>query len=778
MKQLIDKPIGPLFACLGLVLALAAGVPRLSIDDDLNAYFSADDPKLAELREFERVFTSEDTVGFVFVPAGGDVFAPDALARVRELSERAWLLPYSQRVLSMATHQHSTAQGDDLFVAPLIPPSGELTHEVAERIRSTVLDSPEMLNRYASESAGATTLFVRLALPPGASAAKHEVVTAARNMRDAFVGEYPDARVLLSGTAVTDVVLGEAVAKDFRTLVPLTVIIIAGGLWLLFRSGAAMVVTMLVVVCSVLSTMGVFGWLRAELASVAGFVPTVVMTIAVADAVHIVVTYAYHLRLGEPRPVALREAMRINVEPVLITSLTTAIGVLGLNFSDSPPYQALGNMVAVGVGFAFLYSIVLLPAALALLPARWFQGGHREVAAAPVHPMHYFAAWVLRHRRKLLAVFAIAVPLMATMVLNNRLTERWFEYFDKTFEYRQSIEVINDEISGIDGIRYTLDSGVENGVNDPAYLRQLDAFAEWLRRQPAVVHVEAFSDVMKRLNQNLHGDDPAWYRLPDQRDLAAQYLLLYELSLPQGLGLDTTLDIDRSASRLAVYMQKIDSDALLQFEQRARVWLADNAPAILPTNGTGMDVMFAHLNIRNIRGMLRGSAVALLLISVVLVLALRSVRMGVVSMVPNLVPATLAYGVWGMTVGQINLAVSVVITMSLGIVVDDTVHFLSKYLRARRERGLDAPSAVHYAFETVGVALTITTVVLVAGFSLLAASHFTPTRETGTLLAITLAFALVVDFLLLPPVLVAVDGAARGRGRSSKIQRLAPGDGV
>ncbi|MEO0425047.1 MAG: MMPL family transporter, partial [Pseudomonadota bacterium] len=583
----------------------------------------------------------------------------------------------------------------------------------------------------------------------------------------------------LSGTVVTNVVLGEAVASDFTTLIPLTVLTIACGLWLLFASAPAMAVTMLVVLLSVTSTMGVFGWGNTVLASVAGFVPTIVMTIAVADVVHILVSYSHQLRIGNPKRAALVEAMRINLEPVFITSLTTSIGVLGLNFSDSPPYQALGNMVAVGVGFAFVYSIVLVPAVLILLPASWFTRGGREVSGTGrAQRMRAFADWVLARRRLLLIVFAVLLPLSFAGLAGNRLTERWFEYFDMSFEYRRALEIINCDISGVDAIEYSVESGVADGVNNPIYLDDLDRFAAWMREQPNVVNVNSFADIMKRLNRNMHGDDPTWYRLPDNRALAAQYLLLYELSLPQGQGLDSTLDIDRSASRMQVFLTKTDSDELLALEARAREWLADNTSAVTAGNGTGVDVMFAHLNQRNIRAMLKGTAVALALISLVLMVTLRSWRMGVVSMVPNLVPALFAFALWGVTVGEVNLAVSVVITMSLGIVVDDTVHFLSKYLRARRERGWDAPEAIRYAFETVGVALTITTLVLVAGFSLLGFSHFGPTVDTGTLLAVTLALALVVDFLLLPAVLVWVDRRPGGPVAADSRPAPAGADGI
>ncbi len=167
--------------------------------------------------------------------------------------------------------------------------------------------------------------------------------------------------------------------------------------------------------------------------------------------------------------------------------------------------------------------------------------------------------------------------------------------------------------------------------------------------------------------------------------------------------------------------------------------------------------MFSHIGERNIKSMLLGTTVALILISMILVIALRSLKIGLLSLVPNLIPAALAFGVWGIFVGQVGLALSVVTGMTLGIVVDDTVHFLSKYLRARREKGLDAPDAVRYAFNTVGLALVVTSLVLVAGFGVLAFSAFVLNSQMAIMTAVTILFAIVADFLLLPPLLMALD---------------------
>jgi hypothetical protein len=177
--------------------------------------------------------------------------------------------------------------------------------------------------------------------------------------------------------------------------------------------------------------------------------------------------------------------------------------------------------------------------------------------------------------------------------------------------------------------------------------------------------------------------------------------------------------------------------------------------------------MFAHIGKRNISSMLLGTTVALVLISLVLVIALKSVKIGLISMIPNLVPAAMAFGLWGILVGEVGLALSVVTGMTLGIVVDDTVHFLSKYLRARREQNMSSPDAVRFAFANVGMALWATSVALVAGFLVLSLSAFKLNSGMGLLTAITITFALLADFLFLPPLLMKLEGKSHAQDTST-----------
>jgi len=228
------------------------------------------------------------------------------------------------------------------------------------------------------------------------------------------------------------------------------------------------------------------------------------------------------------------------------------------------------------------------------------------------------------------------------------------------------------------------------------------------------------------------------------------------MSLPYGLDLNNQLNVDKSSLRVIGTFDNMTSNEQLELERRISDWFRQNA-AQYPIQVASPALMFAHIGQRNIKSMLGGTTMALILISAMLGFALRSLKLGLISLLPNLAPAAIGFGLWYFIDGQVGLALSVVAGMTLGIVVDDTVHFMSKYLHARRERGADSRAAVQYAFGSVGRALWITTLVLVVGFLVLAQSSFKVNADMGLLTALTILIALVVDFLFLPPLLMKFD---------------------
>jgi len=609
-----------------------------------------------------------------------------------------------------------------------------------------------LLNRLVPDRAHVTGINVTVQLPGEKVTEVPEIAAFARQLAADMRVKYPDIDIHLSGMVFMNNAFAEASLADMKKLVPISFALMLVTLGLMIRGFTGTAVTLMVIIGSIMTAMGLGGYLGFPLTPPSASTPTIVLTMAIANCVHILVTMLHEMRTGRAKKEAIIESMRINMQPVFLASLTTAIGFLSMNFSDVPPFHHLGNMVAMGVVASFLLAVTLLPAAMSLLPVRV-----RQVQNDNDHFMYVLGDFVVRQRHKLIWGMTLFIAILVASLPRNELNDVFVHYFDETVPFRNDADFMTANLTGLYIIDYSLDSGENGGISNPEFLKEVDAFADWFRAQPETIHVNTISDTMKRLNKNMHGDDPDWYRLPKGRDLAAQYLLLYEMSLPYGLDLNNQINISKSATRFAATLETMSTNELLALEDRAGEWLAANAPHIINPEGSGTTVMFAHIGKRNIISMLTGTTVALIAISMILIFALRSVKIGLISLIPNLIPAAMGFGLWGMLVGEVGLSLSIVAGMTLGIVVDDTVHFLSKYLRARREKGLDAEAAVRYAFRNVGMALFTTSVVLVVGFLVLSLSSFELNSGMGLLTAIVIAFALLADFLLLPPLLILLD---------------------
>ena len=445
----------------------------------------------------------------------------------------------------------------------------------------------------------------------------------------------------------------------------------------------------------------------------------------------------------------MKESLQANFKAIFFTNLTTAVGFWSMNYSDAPPFRDLGNITAMGVGAAYLLTISFLPALMMVLPAT---RGH--VAPTVGTTFIGLAGLIAKYRYILAVIVPVVVGVVLACIPLNRLDDLYVRYFDESIAFRSDTDYITKNLTGMYNIDYSVEQGEQGGLNEPAFLQQVERFAQWYREQPEVLHVYVLNDILKRLNQNMHGDDPAWYRLPESRELAAQYMLLFEMSLPYGLDLSNRVNVSKSATRMTVTLRSLTSQQIIDLETRAQGWLAGNAPLIKRADGTGTTVLFAHIGQRNIVSMISGELMSTVIVSLIMILVLRSVSLGLLSLVPNLLPAGMAFGIWGVMVGQVGMASSVVAAMTLGILVDDTVHFLSKYQHARREKHLEPQEALSYAFVTVGHALWVTSAVLIAGFSLLTLSPFRINYETGLLTSIIFALGLFAEFLLLPLIIL------------------------
>ncbi|WP_274063839.1 efflux RND transporter permease subunit [Vibrio parahaemolyticus] len=744
-----------LLATIFLIIVATIGGKNLYFRGDYDIFFDGTNKQLLAFDEIQTTFAKTDNLAIVIAPEDGDIFTPQTLSLIQKITVDSWQVPYSSRVDSIANYQHTEAFDDDLLVEDLLYSEYELTPERISKVKSIALSEPVLKSALVSEKGDVTVVNITVQLPEMDKTAEvEEVVSSINAMIDRYQRAYPDVTFHKAGIIAMNHAFMTAAQDDSSTLVPTMLVVILVFLTIMLRSILSVIATLIVIIGSVMATMGISGWAGMFLSTATVNVPTLIMTLAVADCVHVIATMRQSMKNGFTKVQSIERSIALNFVPILITSVTTAIGFLMMNMSDSPVLRGFGNLSALGVMVACFLSVTLLPALLKLLPIHV----KMETSQDQKHVMDRLGDFVVSQRRALLPLSVAVIVVCASLIPLNKVNDESVEYFGQRNEFRQAADFMEERISGMTNISIAIKTNESQGIAAPDFLNTIGEFSSWLRDQPETDHVATLADVYKRLNKNMHGDDEAYYLLPQERELAAQYLLLYEMSLPYGLDLNNQINVDKSSIKMVLTVANLGSVELVDLENRIYQWFAEHAPQYQVV-ASSPSLMFAHIGETNMASMLSTLPITLVLISALLIFALRSVRLGLISLMPNIAPAVIGFGLWALISGEINLGLSVVVTLTLGIVVDDAVHFLSKYQRARRE-GQTAEQAVRYAFHTVGRALWITTVVLVAGFSVLAMSSFRLNADMGQLSAIVIFIALVVDFLFLPTLLMLFDKKA------------------
>ncbi len=757
-ELIVHRALSALLAVMLCVAALAAGLQHLTTAGvGIRTQFQEDDPHLLRLEEFEATYAVSDSALIVVAPPGDSVFTRDALVAVERLTDALWHAPYVVRVDSLTNHMHIEGTEDSLIIGPLVEDAASLDGAMIDETRSIALTSWNTAGRLVSRDGRLAGLIVSLALPESEEdreQAEAEVVEAFYDIVDAQGTAHPEFSYYAYGEMLLAEDIRNAVDEDMSILAPTAFATMMLVAILVLRSFWGVVGILFMIVSVMLSSFGFAGWSGLKFYASSGAAIFVLMAIAIAHSVHLIHGVINGMCEGMDRTSATLHSLRTHARPIFLTSLTTAIGFLSLNFSEMPPFRVMGNIVAFGSMIAFAYSVTLLPALMSIVPMKIPSRAPAQQEGNAVFSER-LGHFVISHSVKLLWIFVALAIVSAFGIARIELDDNNAKILNQSYQLRQSADFIDEHFSGLDSLEYSLDSGQENGIIDVEYIRQVESFANWLRQQPEVNHVSSIADVLKHLNETLSDEADGSERLPEDPDQIAQYLLLYELSLPVGLDLNNLISFDRSASRLTVSIQGLSARQQIEFDERASTWLRENAPNI-QTGATGVIMVGAYAVIRNITNMLIGTMVAMSIVSLLLVFVFRSVRLGLLSLVPNFLPAIMSMAIWGYVVGHVSVAASIVTAIAFGIVVDDTIHLMSKYLRARAE-GNSPPEAILPTFRLVGRPLLTTTLIFALGFLVFGASGLVANQTLGILVGMTVVIALVADFLLFPPLLLALD---------------------
>jgi len=731
--------------CLAIFAVSVAGVFQYTLSYDTRVFFNPEGADLAKLRAFDAKYGQNNDVLMVLWAGGRKVTEPEVLAALGDLVTQAWQLPHSTRVDALTNFPHVSADTDSFSVADLVPDPANVTVEEARAIERIALDDSLIRNRLLSADARTAGVLVNFNLPAEASIEVQEIVAASRALVAEFEANHPGIEVKLTGNVMLMATFSEAALNDIKVLIPVSLIITSLVMFVFVRAVLPSVAILSLLGLSSAAAMGLAGWYGYEINTATVACPIIIMTVNMAAAVRIVTTAMGALGRGLARYDAIAEAVSMNLWPVTLTNATTMIGFLAMNLADAPPLRQQGNVVVVGICLAYVFTFTWLPALLSLMPLRPAVQRSERVMVLLGH-------FVNRYYRQLFFLCSVIVVSCAIWLGNIRLDDDFARYFDWRFDYRQDSDFAEEHLTGLNIIEFDIGSGEDGGVFKPEYQERLAAFEAWLREQEGVVSVIAIPEITRRVHDAMNAGRVDEEPMPDDRETIAQYFLLYEMSLPYGVSLNDRINVSRSSSRVTAILRKMSSSQIRDLDERATAWLAGNVPPEMQTQATGINVLFANLSGVNIRSMMLATLVSVLVIAVVVGIALRSAVYGALSILLNMLPSLVGFGLWGLLYQDIGLAASVVTAMTIGLVVDDTIYFLLMYQQARA-RGLDPEGAINHVFAVVGVAMLVITVSLTVGFGTLAFSGFEVNRSLGAMTALVILSNLFIDWLMLPPVM-------------------------
>lgn len=738
----------------GIILSIAFGYGTkfLEIEGDLDIYFSGDNPQLNGLNFINDEYEKTDNVLILIEPKSGDIFTNETLNLIEKLTEELWQTPYASRVDAISNYQHTEVNGDFLKVSNLVEDALDYNFEEISKIKSIALNEKQLVDRLISKSGHVSGIFVTIKYPKEDFMSEGpEVVKFIRKTIEDF--ETDEVNLRPTGTVMIDNTFAEIAGKDMQTLMPVMYIVIIILLLIAFRSISGTIGTLIVVIFSIGISLGIFGILGFNINNVTALAPTMIMTIVIADCIHLLTTLSQQLNKGLNKNEAIRNSIIVNAKPIFVTSITTIVGFLSMNFSDIPPFRELGNVVSIGVFCGLIFSLFFLPALLSIFGFK-----------ALIKPKFNFTAkWfealgevIVKQPKKILIITSVLFIAISSFVLKNTVNDMFLDYFDQDMKIIKDTKFTVDNLTGIYTMEFSLGAGESQGVTNPEYLKTVEEFSNWFSEQDKVIDVNSFTEVIKTINRTMNNDSIEYYHIPNDKKIISQYLLLYEMNLPIGRDINNMINFDKSASRLRVSFENLYSKDLTKIENLANKWLIDNAPKSMHFKGTSNSVVVNHMTMNNVRFMVKGFIIALLFITIIIIISTRSFKYGLFSIIPNLMPGLIAFGIWGIFVSEIGMALTFVTSMTLGIIVDDTIHFLVKYIDIKKGEETIKKSVIK-TLKVVGPSLLNTSLVLVAGFIVLMLSPFALNSRMGLMSAITISFALIFDLLFLPCLILLID---------------------
>ena len=733
-----------------ITVMMASSLKNLEFEGSYRIWFGKESKILKDYDNFRAIFGNDDAVTIMFSSKDG-VFSKKALHTVDDITRKLWETKYIARVDSITNYQyvHSDAEyPDEVVVEDFIDDIDAYSSEDLAKKKEIALKQDIIVGKLISKDAKTTMIVGRMTPKAGDDPA------VSFKLRDAVLKiiapeEKKGFHFFLGGGPIINTSFIEIAQHDGGIFTPAVILVAMVLLFAIFRKFSSMIASISIVIFTFLIVLSIQVLLGFKLNNFTANIPVFVVAIGIADAMHLIWIYTMARKKGMDNYSAIEYSVKKNFLAILLTSITTAIGFASLGVSAVVPIQTLGIATASAAVLAFVMTILFVPAFLAILNPKI--KADTNIQEANNHPIAVWYTHFLSQNAKLILVITtLLFVVLGAGIFRANVDSNTVKYFKKDFPFRVAVNEMQEKLTGPMSYEIIVDSKANDGIKNPQFLKTVEQFyKEFYAKFPDVRHISSLLDVVKTFNEVMNNSKS----VPDNQELVAQYLLLYSLSLPQGMEINDKMDIDERLLRVSASLNLVDTSKDLEMIQWAEDWW-EKTPYSATVNG--QTVMFAHMQHDVTATLIQSITIAVVMISLVMLLIFRNWRMLPLFIVPNVLPIALVVGVMGWLDIDIDMGVAIAGAIIIGVAVDDTIHFMVKYIEARK-RGDNLHDAMMYVMSYAGSAIIFTTIVLSLAFLVFVFSNFNPNYHFGIVTASALLIAVVVDLVALPALLLLAD---------------------
>lgn len=735
--------------------AMAPGLQYFQEKYDVRIWFRETDPLIKTLNSFERQFGNDESIVVALYSKEG-IFSPKAAQAIVEITEKLWRVPEVIRVDSLSNYNYSYAVEDEIFVEPFFEEGRtDFDEDYLKDRKEKALSHKVMPNYLVSKDGKAAMIFARLVPTLQGSPNYEVIVTQTKELLKKYDAEN-SLEIHVVGEAAVNDAFRSVANSDGMIFLPLLFGLIIAYLLFTFRSLIAMLFPFGVTVVSMITTFGFAFYLNFSYDNVMSILPAILIAIAIADSVHILVTYFNFRGGGMEQKEAAYLALHKNLIPTFLTSVSTMIGFFSLTMTELIPIRQLGILAGVGCFFAWALTIFFMCPMLFWVPfkvPKHFKSltGQAEDGVSPL--ARKYTSFLNKNKGKIVSITFIFAIISGGLATQININSNPYDYFHKDISIHKANEFVKKVFGGNTGPEFIIDSGKDEGIKDPEFLKKVEVFKNRVNALPYVSKTIDIIDIVKEMNQNLNGGDESFYKIPETQKEVAQELFLYEMSLPQGMDLNNRMTLKKDKMRLSVLWSIYDTRGWLKHIKDIEV-IGDEVG--LNIMATGKFYLFQRMMDYIVLTFIKSISMAMVLVAFLMVLIFRSFKIGLISLVPNILPLIMGAAIMVLGDVDLNIGSALVFSVCLGIAVDDTIHFLTNYYRLKKD-GLGELDIMGSIFTYTGSALIITTAILASGFGVYYFGDFIPNENFGLLCSLVLTGALIVDMTFLPAFLMLID---------------------